>query len=117
MQTGNPSRAERAQAASVSATEAKNEFGRVLEQARREGAVYITRHERPQAVLVSLERFEELSAASRLDALSAEFDQMLEGMQTGRSRAGMKRAFRARSRELGKAALAGARKPAPGKRG
>jgi prevent-host-death family protein len=41
---------------SVPATDAKNEFGSILEAAVQDGAVVITKHEVPKAVLVSVER-------------------------------------------------------------
>ena len=41
---------------SVAATDAKNEFGSVLEAAVQDGAVVITKHDTPKAVLVSVDR-------------------------------------------------------------
>ena len=60
----------------VAATKAKNEFGAVLEQAVASGAVAITRHDTPKAVLMSYVEFSSLVNArtSSLDDLSAEFD-------------------------------------------
>src|SRR5580658_10253573 len=71
-------------AVSMSATSAKNEFGRALETALRDGYVVITKHDQPKAVLVSLDEFEALSRSRnpKLDALSAEFDQLLADLQT-----------------------------------
>jgi prevent-host-death family protein len=96
----------------VAATRVKNEFGQILEQATQTGAVAITRHETTKAVLLSLAEFESLvSARSRtLNALSNEFDELLAGMQTQKSRKGMKNAFNASPAQLGRAALKGARK-------
>ena len=95
----------------VSASDAKNEFGRVLEIAIRGGAVVITKHDAPKAVLVSVEQFNALSNAARtkLDTLSAEFDALLARMQTSGARRGMKAAFAASGKRLGKAAAAAAR--------
>jgi antitoxin Phd len=97
---------------SVSATEAKNEFGRVLETALRSGAVVITRHEAPRAVLLAMDEFEELvgEGTRRLDTLSAEFDALLARMQAPSVRARMKGAFGATAAELGKAAVAAAKR-------
>lgn len=93
---------------SVSATDAKNEFGRVLETALRSGAVVITRHESPKAVLLAMDEFESLvgMGARRLDTLSAEFDAMFDTMQAPDFNARMKTAFGATPAELGKVAVA-----------
>lgn len=98
--------------ASISATDAKNEFGRILEKVIRGGKVVITKHDSPKAVLISMDEFNALSNAHRaeIDALSEEFDNLLARMQTTAARAGMKAAFNATPKELGKAALAAARK-------
>ena len=45
-----------------------------------------------------------------LDVLTSEFDTLLLHMQTRKARAGMKRAFQASPKQLGKAAVAAARK-------
>lgn len=96
----------------ISATEAKNEFGRVLEKAMQGITVVITRHDAPKAVLLSMDEFNALSQATqnRLDALSGEFDALLARMQTPKSRLAMKSAFNASPKQLGKAAVAAARK-------
>ena len=98
--------------ASVSATVAKQEFGGVLEAVLHAGAVIITKHDGPKAVLISLEDFEALAGAAeaRLDTLSTEFDGLLDRMQTVRARTGMKAAFAATPKQLGKAAVAVVRK-------
>jgi hypothetical protein len=63
-------------------------------------------------VLLSVAEFESLvSTRSRtLDALSNEFDELLAGMQTQKSRKGMKAAFNASPTQLGRASVKGARK-------
>ncbi len=96
---------------SVTASEAKREFGRVLETAIRGGAVVITKHDAPKAVLISVEHFNALSggAETSLDTLSREFDALLAGMQTSRARRGMKAAFAASGKRLSEAAVAAAR--------
>ena len=105
------SRGEMLEPASVTATEAKSEFGRVLEVAIRGGAVVITKHDAPKAVLISVENFNALSGAAetKLDALDHEFDALLAQMQTAKVRRGMKTAFTASAQQLGKAAVAAAR--------
>jgi prevent-host-death family protein len=105
-------RSERPAAASISATDAKNRFGRILEKAIQGGTVVITKHDAPKAVLISVNEFNALSRANRvkLDALSGEFDELLARMQTPASRAGMKAAFEVSPKQLGKAAVAAARR-------
>lgn len=105
-------RGEHVEAASITATDAKKQFGRVLELVLRGGAVVITKHDAPKAILLSMEEFQALtqSAASPLDSLTGEFDAMLARMQTPRSRIAMKAAFGTSSRDLGKAAVAATRK-------
>jgi antitoxin Phd len=101
---------------SVTATEAKNEFGRLLETVIRGGRVFITRHDAPKAVLISAEDFEVLLAAAngnakaKLDGLNARFDAMLARMQEPGAREKMQAAFDASPKEMGKAAVEFARK-------
>lgn len=97
---------------SVAATKAKNEFGAILDKATHGGAVAITRHDTPKAVLVSYDEFQSLvRARSRaLDDLGTEFDALLGRMQTPRARKGMKAAFNASPAELGRAAVKATRK-------
>lgn len=105
-------RGERVDAASYSATDAKKEFGRLLEAVLRGDVVVITKHEAPKAVLLSVDEFNALAHAAdvTLDSLTREFDALLARMQTPKARAGMKTAFGASPRQLGKAAVAAARK-------
>jgi prevent-host-death family protein len=105
-------RGERVEASSFTATDAKKQFARVLELVLQGGAVVITKHDAPKAVLLSLDEFNALTRATdtQLDSLSADFDAMLARMQTPRVRAGMKAAFAASPKELGRAAVAAARK-------
>jgi PHD/YefM family antitoxin component YafN of YafNO toxin-antitoxin module len=97
---------------SVTATYAKNEFGRVLERAIEQGAVAITRHEMAKAVLIAVDEFNALVGGreDELEKLSDEFDGLLSRMQTSKARRGMKEAFDASPGELGRAALMAARK-------
>ena len=100
--------------AKISATEAKNNLGEVLDRVMQGGMVLITKHETPKAVLLSMEEYGALSSAAhtKLDALNGEFDALLERMQTDKARAGTKAAFAASPKQLGKAAVAVARKRA-----
>ena len=100
--------------ASYTATEAKNEFGRLLEQAIQGTTVLITKHDSPRAVLISIDHFQTLQEApqAKLNTLSEQFDTLLERMQSAKARRGMAAAFRADKKQLGKAAVAAARKRA-----
>jgi len=95
----------------VAATRLKNEFGAVLEQALRSGAVAITRHDAPKAVLVSYDEFQALIKARShdLNDLSAEYDVLLARMQAPAARKAMNAAFNATPAELGRAAVKAAR--------
>ena len=65
----------------ISATEAKNKLGEVLDAVLQGGIVLITKHEAPRAVLLSMEEYGALSGASqsRLDTLNDEFDALFAG--------------------------------------
>ena len=96
----------------VAASRFKNEFGAIFEQAALGGAVAITKHDAPKAVLLSYAEFESLikSRASALDDLSAQFDSLLARMQTPKAVQGMAAAFDATPAQPGRAAKAAARK-------
>jgi prevent-host-death family protein len=105
-------RGEPVEASTVTATDAKKEFGSVLERVVRGGIVVITKHDTPKAVLLPVEEFNVLARAAEreLDTLSDEFDVLFARMQTPKARAGMRAAFEASPKQLGKAAVAAARK-------
>jgi prevent-host-death family protein len=95
----------------VAATRFKNEFGTIFEQAALGGAVAITKHNTPKAVLLSYAEFEALTKASTptLNDLTDEFDRLLENMQTPESKTSMAAAFDATPEQLGGAAVKAAR--------
>jgi antitoxin Phd len=95
----------------VAATRFKNEFGAIFEQAALTGAVAITKHNTPKAVLLSYAEFQALTRSSSpvLDELDDEFDALLSTMQTPAAKAGMAAAFDASPEELGRAAVKAAR--------
>ncbi len=107
-----PLRKDPDESARFTATQAKNEFGRVLEMALRGGTVVITKHDAPKAILMSMDGFNKLTHATErtLDTLSEEFDAMLARMQNPKSRAATKAVFAASPEELGKAAVTASRK-------
>jgi antitoxin Phd len=99
--------------AARSSTELQNRFGEVLEELRAEGTIVIERHERPAAVLLSVDAYARLqaqqSAPSSLDQLTAEFDALVARLQTSDAAEGLARAFAAPPSALAAAAAPGIR--------
>ncbi|WP_343576580.1 type II toxin-antitoxin system Phd/YefM family antitoxin [Mycobacterium sp.] len=95
----------------VTASRLKNEFGSVFEQAAADGAVVITKHDTPRAVLLSYAEFEALTASTTpaLDDLSDRFNDLLATMQTPEAKAGVAAAFDASPEEMGAAAVKASR--------
>ena len=102
----------RSEPARFTATQAKNEFGRLLESVLQGGRAVITKHDAPKAILISMDEFHRVSHTSELalHSLREEFDALLATMQTPKSRRAMKVAFAASPEELGMAAVLAARK-------
>lgn len=94
----------------VTATELKHSTADVLDQVSAGKAVAITRHDKPRAVLISIEHYKELTGSQSdwLADLHTEYRGMLDEMQTPEQKAGALRAFNATPEELGKAAVAAA---------
>src|SRR5947207_15555966 len=65
-----------ADAPQVTASVAKNSFGRVLDRVAREGRLAITKHDEPCAVLISIDEYRALVGAEEVtpNTLSAAFD-------------------------------------------
>ena len=105
-----PLRSTLARFKTVTASDAKTKFRRVLDTAVREGQVVITRYEDPCALLVSVYEYERLVSATQpsLEQLSAELDELLEQMQTPQAQAGAASLFSMSSEELGRAAVTAA---------
>ena len=101
------SRGEFVDVPTVAATRLKSECGAVLEEALRGGAVVITRHETPRAVLVAYEEFLALvrDRAPSLNDLHTEYDVLLARMQKPAAKHGMAAAFDATPAQLGRAAV------------
>ena len=91
----------------ITATELKNATADVFEQVAAKQAVAITRHEKPRAVLLSVEQYEALTGQRPdwLEQLHEEYRGMLDRMQGPEQRAAADRAFNATPQELGEAAL------------
>ena len=100
-------RGELIEATEVSASDAKNSFGRVLERVARDGGITITRRSEPIAVIIPVEAYARLAGneAGVLDTLSAEFDALLARMQAPEMAKAMQRAFDMTPQQLGRAAV------------
>ena len=92
----------------ITATEAKNAFGRVLDTALARGVVAITKREKVHAVVLSVEAYDALvnGSAGVLHGLDAEFDALVGAMRTPRARRAGDALFAASSADLGRAAVA-----------
>ena len=88
-------RGELVDAPAFSATDAKHNFGQLLDAAVRTGPVAITKQSKPTAVLISIDEYRALTQAEdrALDALSEEFDRRFAAMQEPGAAAAMQRAF------------------------
>ncbi|HEY6324362.1 MAG TPA: type II toxin-antitoxin system Phd/YefM family antitoxin [Thermoanaerobaculia bacterium] len=82
-------RGETVEVETFSATEAKNSFGEVIDQAIAKGIVVVTRRNKPRVVVLSLEEYEALTPRleDTLESLRAEFDALVERMQTSEAKA------------------------------
>ena len=100
-------RGELIEATEVSASDAKNSFGRILDRVAKDGGVTITRRREPFAVVIPVATYARLAGAEAgiLDTLSAEFDALLERMQAPGMANAMQRAFDMSPKELGRAAV------------
>lgn len=95
----------------VTATEAKNGLGAVLDRVLAEGGLAITKHNEVKAVLLSVREYEALLAARRdqLDELAAEFDGLVERMQEPQAGKAGRVLFSASPARLGQAAVSARR--------
>lgn len=91
------------------ASELKNAFRRVFQQALKAGAVSITRNRKREAILLSAELYDqivtELAARDPLKTLRKDYDTRFHSMQSNESKAAYENAFIASPEELGKAAV------------
>jgi len=102
----------------ISATDLKNATADVFEQVTAKRTVAITRHEKPRAVLLSVEQYEALTGQQNpdwLEKLHEEYRGLLDRMQGPEQRAAAEKLFRATPEELGEAALWAAQQKAKGK--
>jgi prevent-host-death family protein len=96
----------------MTSTEAQNGFGRVLDTVARDGTVVITKRNATQAVVISADRYRALTRTEEpgLEALAAEYDDLLAKMSTPAAKEGVLRAIRSSPEELARIAVAAARK-------
>jgi prevent-host-death family protein len=89
------------------ASQAKNEFAHALESAITKGAVVITKHASPKAVLLSVEEFKELTRdrTEKLASFHAHYDAMFERMQQPDFDKGLDALFSATSEDFARAAM------------
>jgi len=99
------SRARRPRDESVTSTEAQNNFGEVLARVSRGSRVFITRYQRPEAVVLSMAEYEALVGVEpvNLAALEQEFDELFERMQVPGQKAGADKLFEMGSKGIGEA--------------
>ena len=91
----------------MTASEAKNGFGRVLDRVAKDGAVVITKHDRPDAVILSIEAYQSLAEprSADVDALTAQFDALYERLQQPGTAAKIEAVFALSPAELGRIAV------------
>ena len=107
-----------AETPTISATELKNATADVFEQVAARRAVAITRHDKPRAVLLSVEQYEALTGQQNpdwLEKLHEEYRGLLDRMQGPEQRAAAEKLFNATPEELGEAALWAAQQDAKNK--
>lgn len=96
----------------VTATELKNSTADVIEQVAARRAIAITRHDKPRAVLISIEEYEALTGQDPewLECLKQKYQGLLDSMQGSEQRAAADKLFQATPEELGAAAVLAAQK-------
>ncbi|MGC9453175.1 MAG: type II toxin-antitoxin system Phd/YefM family antitoxin [Oceanipulchritudo sp.] len=98
---------------SVTATELKNKTADVFDLVAAKRAVAIKRHDKPRAVLLSMEEYAALTGGGDpflLEELKAKYRWMLDDMQSPEQKAAAERLFEATPEELGEAAVRGAQR-------
>lgn len=97
-------------AASVSSTKAKASIRELIQKAKR-GPVFVTVHKKREAVVMSMDEYEQLLANQRdpLADMAQHFDALVARMQTSAHAAAVDALFNATPAELGKAAVQAAK--------
>jgi PHD/YefM family antitoxin component YafN of YafNO toxin-antitoxin module len=90
----------------VTASVLKNKFGQVASLATT-APLAVSRHHRREFVLLTAQQYEQLQQSRRapLEALTAEFDQLVTKLNTPKARRAADSLFAARGPALGRAAL------------
>jgi len=90
----------------VTASVLKNKFGQVASLATA-APLAVSRHHRREFVLLTAQQYEQLQQSRRapLEALTAEFDQLVNNLNTPKARRAADSLFAARGPALGRAAL------------
>lgn len=96
----------------VPATTLKHATAAVLDEVVQKRAVVVTRHDKPRAVLLSVEEYEALSRRDPdwLADLKREYRGLLDRMQEPAQKEAARRLFEATPEELGQAALEAAQR-------
>jgi len=104
--TGQNARRGEATAANVSSTKAKTSFRELIQRAKR-GPVFVTIHKKREAVVMSVDEYEQLLANQRdpLADMAQHFDALVAKMQTSAHAAAVDALFSATPEELGEAAV------------
>lgn len=91
----------------IPATEAKNQFGKLVQRAGAGETIIITSHDERKVVMMSVKEYDSLVGRERrvVESLRAEYDEMLRSMQTPEAKAAMRKAFSSTPEEMGKAAV------------
>jgi prevent-host-death family protein len=99
-----------ATAANVSSTKAKTSFRELIQRAKR-GPVFVTIHKKREAVVMSVDEYEQLLANQRdpLADMAQHFDALVAKMQTSAHAAAVDALFKATPEELGEAAVQAAK--------
>jgi prevent-host-death family protein len=96
----------------MTATQAKNNFGALLDSVIEKGKIAITKHDEVSAVVLSRREYEALleNQHDPLRELRHEFDGLVQRLQLPAARRAGKALFGATPARLGRAAVAGARR-------
>lgn len=79
----------------ITASDAKNQFGKVLDRVLSEGPITITRHDTDRAVVISMAEFEKIQRkeSPAIAAFDGELDEWFDSLQTPESKKAMNDAF------------------------
>jgi prevent-host-death family protein len=102
------------QSASRSASEVKGHWREIVEEANAVGEVVVTNYNRPEVVVVSMERYEKLKKDAMvrdpLTALRAEFDRELAVLDQPNAAEKLRKVFASTPTQIAKAANAASRR-------